>query len=94
MRRENGKILLLEMKQEEMNSIKSQRLSELAKLLYAEEDQENERAKAIARTITICSMNDARWWEQHAEDAEELIRFYNRPPPRRLPPIPYEDWPS
>ena len=79
-----------------MNTIKSKRLSELATLLYAEPDHESIRRKAIARTITICSMNDGRWWEQIGDGytAEGLISYCNRPPPRRLPPVPYEELPE
>lgn len=79
-----------------MNNLKSQRLSELAALLYAEADQESDRYKMIARTIKICDGNPPRWWDQIGADydAEGLIAYFTPRMPRRLPPVPYEELPS
>lgn len=72
---------------------KTIRLSELLSLLLVAPD--TDRGKQIERTITICAMNDARWWEQigGGYTAEGLISYCNRPAPRRLPPVPYEELP-
>ena len=64
-----------------MNALKSQRLSELVALLHAEEDQQSERGKSIARAIYQVSSNPDRWWDEIgvAFDAEGLIRRYMKP---------------
>ena len=72
------------------------RLAELKALLFMEPDQASPRAQRIERALLICSDLDARWWANigRGKSAEDLIAYFNQPPPRRLPPIPYEDWPQ
>lgn len=49
----------------------------------------------IERTFRSCAQCDARWWEAigDAQTAEELIDYFNKPLPRILPPLPYEEMP-
>ena len=70
------------------------RIRELAELLAAAEF-ESAKYEQIQRTIWICAGCDERWWRNVAAEksAEELVAYCNPVPPRRLPSLPYEEWP-
>jgi hypothetical protein len=66
---------------------------ELLQLLLSASDEQ--RRTQIERTLAICLTLDTRWWNTigAGKSAEDLLTYFNRPTPRRLPPRPYEDLP-
>jgi hypothetical protein len=69
------------------------RCQALLQLLLSASDEQ--RRTQIERTLVICLTLDTQWWDTIGvgKSAEDLVRYFNRPAPRCLPPRPYEDLP-
>jgi hypothetical protein len=78
---------------DENQTLSSGLCQELLQLLLNARDEQHRTQ--IERTLVICLTLDSRWWHTigAGKSAEDVVRYFNRPAPRRVPPRPYEDLP-